>query len=86
MLICGSIYFTVYRGINQTMKETLNKEIEHHVAFVAQQDTFLEFVEPREWEEIEHTDLALNPVFIAIYDTHFHLVEKSPNLVQNQIP
>lgn len=86
LLICSAIYFTVYRGINQTMNETLNEEIEHHVTFVAQQDTFREFVEPREWEEIEHTDLALNPVFIAIYDAHFRLVEKSPNLFQNQIP
>ena len=67
------------------MYKTLDEEITNHVEFVAQQTIFQNYIEEREWEEVEHTDVSLNPVFIAIYDTNFKLVENSPNLVQNRL-
>ena len=79
------VFWVVTQGIRQTMIETLQEEITHHVNFVAEQNTFKTYVDPKEWEEVEHTDLSLNPVFISIYDNQFRLVENSPNLVQNQL-
>ena len=67
------------------MYETLEEEINSHVDYVLHEPTLKNFVQPREWEEVEHTDLSLNPVFIAIYDINFKLVENSPNLVQNKL-
>lgn len=67
------------------MYETLEEEINSHVDFVLHEPTLESFVQPREWEEVEHTDIALNPVFISIYDKNFKLIESSPNLVQNQL-
>ena len=67
------------------MEETLEEEINSHVDFVLHEPILKTFVEPREWEEVEHTDISLNPVFIAIYDKNFNLVENSPNLVQNKL-
>ncbi|SFM79317.1 Signal transduction histidine kinase [Algoriella xinjiangensis] len=72
-------------GINKTMYETLEEEINSHVDYVLHEPTLKNFVQPREWEEVEHTDLSLNPVFIAIYDINFKLVENSPNLIQNKL-
>ncbi|WP_143077716.1 sensor histidine kinase [Myroides guanonis] len=80
-LIFGVLFFVVKNGVNQVMYETLNEEINSHVNFVLHEPIFKSYVPEREWEEVEHTDLALNPVFIAIYDNDFNLVEHSPNLV-----
>lgn len=67
------------------MHEILNEEIRSHVNYVAQQNTFKNYVHPKEWEEVEHTDISLNPVFIDIYDTHFKRITNSPNLVQQNL-
>lgn len=85
LIIFGLIYFIVSDGINKTMYETLNEEINSHVEYVLHEPILVNFVQKREWEEVEHTDIALNPVFIAIYDVDFNLVENSPNLIQNKL-
>jgi signal transduction histidine kinase len=85
ILIFCLIYFIVNRGINKTMEETLEEEIVSHVDYVLHQPTLKNFVQPREWDEIEHTDISLNPVFISIYDKNFKLIDYSPNLVQNKL-
>ncbi|WP_313386366.1 HAMP domain-containing sensor histidine kinase [Chishuiella sp.] len=85
LIILGLIYLIVNNGINKTMYESLEDEIDGHINYVLQEPTFTSYVAPREWEEIEHTDISLNPVFISIYDTNFNLVENSPNLVQSKL-
>ena len=62
LIIFGLIFFVVNRGINKTMYETLEEEINSHVDYVLHEPTLENFVQPREWEEVEHTDIALNPV------------------------
>lgn len=85
LVILGTIYFVVKQGITKTMYETLEEEINSHVDYILHEPILTHYVQPREWEEVEHTDIALNPVFIAIYDKDFKLVENSPNLVQNKL-
>ena len=85
LVILGTIYLVVKQGITKTMYETLEEEISSHVDYVLHEPVFTHYVQPREWEEVEHTDIALNPVFIAVYDKDFQLVENSPNLVQNKL-
>lgn len=85
LAILGTIYLVVKQGITKTMYETLEEEINSHVDYVLHEPVLTHYVQPREWEEVEHTDIALNPVFIAIYDKDFRLVENSPNLVQNKL-
>lgn len=67
------------------MYKTLEEEINSHVDYILHEPTLNNYVQSREWEEVEHTDIALNPVFIAIYNQNFELVENSPNLVQNKL-
>ncbi len=85
LVIFALIFYTVNRGINRTMYETLEEEITYHVDYILHEPVLKNYVNPREWEEIEHTDISLNPVFIAIYNHEFQLVENSPNLVQNKL-
>ena len=85
LIIFYLIYFSVHQGVNKTMYETLEEEINSHVDYVLHEPTLKNFVQEREWEEVEHTDIALNPVFISIYDKNFKLIESSPNMVQNQL-
>lgn len=67
------------------MYETLNDEINNHVDYVLHEPVLINYIPDKEWEEIEHTDFAMNPVFITIYDADFKLVDKSPNLTQNTL-
>ncbi|MHC5202770.1 sensor histidine kinase [Myroides sp. LJL119] len=85
LFIFTCIFYVVQAGINRTMYKILEEEVVHMSNFIDQQDKFTYYVHPREWEEIEHTDVALNPVFITIYDSNFKLVENSPNMVQNRL-
>jgi nitrogen fixation/metabolism regulation signal transduction histidine kinase len=85
LIIFAFIYYTVNYGINKTLYEILKEETNHHFDYVLHEPTLEHYVHPHEWEEVEHTDVALNPVFIAIYNQEFQLVENSPNLVQNKL-
>lgn len=85
LIIFAFIYYTVNHGINKTLYEILKEETNHHFDYVLHEPTLEHYVHPHEWEEVEHTDVALNPVFIAIYNQEFQLVENSPNLVQNKL-
>ncbi|MHC5310392.1 sensor histidine kinase [Myroides sp. LJL116] len=84
-VIFAVIYYSVQKGVNKSIFEILENEILSHQDYTLHQDTFVDYIHPREWEEVEHTDVALNPVFIAIYNTDFVLEDHSPNLVQNTL-
>lgn len=85
LIIFYLVHLSVTEGVNKTMYETLEEEITGHVDYLLHEPIFTSYIEPREWEEVEHTDIALNPVFISVYDKNFKLVESSPNLVQNRL-
>ena len=84
-VIFAVIYYSVQKGVNKSIFEILENEILSHQDYTLHQETFVDYIHPREWEEIEHTDVALNPVFIAVYNRDFLLEDHSPNLVKNTL-
>lgn len=85
LFVFGCIFYVVQQGINRTMVEILEEEVVHISEYIDAQEQFVEYIHPKEWEEVEHTDVALNPVFITIYGPDLNVVENSPNMVQNRL-
>lgn len=85
LLIFSVLYGVVSLSISASVRTILKEEIQHHVNYVKNQPVFTRYIEEGEWNEIEHADLELNPVFISIYNKDFQLVEQSPNLKEHHL-
>lgn len=85
LLIFSVLYAVVSLSISASVRNILKEEIQHHVNYVKKQPVFTRYIEEGEWNEIEHADLELNPVFISIYNKDFQLVEQSPNLKEHHL-
>lgn len=74
------IYRIVSASVNFDINNDLQIEIDRHVGFVAGQKTFEGLVDIGEWDESEHKEIIINPVFVQVFDANGKPVEKSPNL------
>lgn len=73
--------FTVIRNIDQE----LQLETEKHQGEIFLVDGKIKFLHRNEWEQMEHTQLQLNPIFIEIVDMEGKSMDKSPNLRDNHL-
>lgn len=73
--------FTVIRNIDRE----LQLEIEKHQGEIFLVDGKIKFFHRDEWEQMEHTQLQLNPIFIEIVDMEGKSMDKSPNLRDNHL-
>ena len=74
------IYRIVSASVNYDINQDLQIEIDSHTNFVAKQKPFTSFTAKNEWNETEHRELIINPVFVQIFDSTGNTLEKSPNL------
>lgn len=74
------IYRIVSASVNYDINSDLQIEIDRHMAYVAGQPEFKNFMPDNEWDESEHKEIIINPVFVQIFDASGNSVEKSPNL------
>ena len=75
-----AIYLVVSTSVILDINRDLNLEIERHVEDVQKLKDTSRLVKPGEWEESEHTEIDINPIFVQILDRNGHYMEKSPNL------
>jgi len=81
LIVFGIIYFIVSLSVNQDINNDLDVEINHHQYYVAKQNTQnVLLVEPGEWDEVEHNEIEINPIFVQIFDANGKFFQKSPNL------
>lgn len=73
--------FTVIRNIDQE----LQLETEKHQGEIFLVAGKIKFLHRDEWEQMEHTQLQLNPIFIEIVDMEGKSMDKSPNLRDNHL-
>lgn len=86
LIVFGIIYFIVSLAVNKDVAAVLESEVEHHQAYVEYQEgTDVRLVEPNEWEEIEHSELEVNPIFVQFFDSKGNFYQKSPNLKQQNL-
>ena len=68
--------FTVVRNIDRD----LDLEIEKHQDELVIANGKISFLHSNEWEEKEHSQIQLNPIFIEIVDVEGKSMDRSPNL------
>jgi signal transduction histidine kinase len=73
--------FTVVRNIDRE----LQLEIDKHKKEIFLVDGKIRFLHMDEWEEMEHAQIQLNPIFIEIVDMEGNSMDRSPNLNENYL-
>lgn len=65
-IVFGVVYSVVRLSVNYDINHDLETEIRYHQEFVEKQPiNHLMLVEPSEWEESEHNEINVNPVFVS---------------------
>ncbi len=79
-----AVFFIVYLGVQNTvfqeLDDNLNYQALKHSKIINIVEDTLVFNNKREWEEREHREVQVNPVFIQIVDKDGRIMDKSPNL------
>ncbi len=85
-VVFTTVYFIVQQTVYQNLDVDLSFEANKHITEIEITDTNVHFSNKDEWEENEHREVQVNPVFIQITDASGQLMDKSPNLKENQLP
>ena len=89
-LIVAFAFLVVFILVKQTVYQQLDSDL-HYEATIHLQETTLEngrpvFWDKEEWEEREHREVQINPVFVQVMDSTGTVVtDKSPNLKKDQL-
>lgn len=81
IVIFASIYLVVYKTVYTHLDKTLDaeyREVAEGIVIFGDQFTY---TDPTEWNEKEHTEIEMNPIFIQVTDTLGHVLKRSPNLM-----
>ena len=88
-LIFLGVFLLIYLVANFTVIRTIDRELqletEKHQGEIFLLDGKIKFLHRDEWEQMEHTQLQLNPIFIEIVDMEGKSMDKSPNLRDNHL-
>lgn len=80
-IVFAVVYSIVSLSVNYDINQNLNTEIRYHQEYVANQPSdHPMLVEPGEWDETEHNEIDINPIFVQIFDRSGNHYEKSNNL------
>ncbi|MCB0510004.1 MAG: HAMP domain-containing histidine kinase [Chitinophagales bacterium] len=93
MLASAVIIFTVYAMLywvvqitaKSSLDQDLNYEAKKHTTEIEISDTSIHFINKAEWEEHEHREAQVNPVFIQIINLNQKIMDKSPNLKEQSL-
>ncbi|XOV91776.1 MAG: ATP-binding protein [Bacteroidota bacterium] len=82
----GAIYLIVQETVMRNLDSDLSYEAQRHsMEIVVINDSIL-FENKAEWEEREHREIQVNPIFIQLVDEKGRLMDKSPNLKEEYLP
>lgn len=81
-----SIFFIVKNTVLNNLDNDLSYEAEKHTKEIKFFEDKIMFINKAEWEEREHKEIQVNPVFIQLMNKDGKLMDKSPNLKQDQLP
>ena len=83
--VFSSIYFVVKEVVMFNIDRDLRYELNKHTKEVEVVDNKLSFVNIEEWEEREHREVQVNPVFIQIVNVKGEIMGRSPNLKNDSL-
>lgn len=82
-LVFSTIFFIVKGTVIQNLDNDLSYEAEKHLNEIEFVEDRIQFINKQEWQEREHTETQVNPVFIQLNDMHGSVMDRSPNLKQD---
>lgn len=85
-IVFGTVFFIVKGTVYRNLDNDLSYEAQKHTKEIVYQGDSLHFINKSEWAEREHRQAELNPVFIQVLDKRGRLMDKSPNLKEQQLP
>lgn len=80
-----AVYFVVKGVVYQNIDSDLSFEAEKHSEEIKVVGDSIKIKNKKEWEEREHREVQVNPVFIQILDKNGTFMDKSPNLKENEL-
>ncbi|PZX55890.1 signal transduction histidine kinase [Algoriphagus ratkowskyi] len=88
-LIVLVVFAIIYLVVNYTVIESIDRELkletDKHVGQIFIVNGEIRFVHKDEWQEQEHSQIQLNPIFIEIVDMEGNSMDRSPNLGENHL-
>jgi len=83
------VFFLIYLVASYTVFDSIDRELqleieEHQEEFFIHEQT-VRFLHQGEWEEMEHAQIHLNPIFIEVVDLEGNSLDRSPNLEENHL-
>ncbi|MFO7825826.1 MAG: HAMP domain-containing sensor histidine kinase [Cyclobacterium sp.] len=82
-VVFGTIFLIVERTVIQNLDNDLSYEAEKHLNEIEFVKDSIQFINKEEWQEREHTETQVNPVFIQLNDKQGSVMDRSPNLKQD---
>lgn len=79
-IVFTAIFFAVRETVWQNLDNDLSYEAKKHTGEIIIIGDSIQFINKAEWEEREHREIQVNPVFIQLIDKQGRLMDKSPNL------
>jgi signal transduction histidine kinase len=80
-----AVYFVVQGVVYQNLDSDLSFEAEKHTGEIKIVGDSIKIKNKKEWEEREHREVQVNPVFIQFWDKNGTFMDKSPNLKENEL-
>lgn len=85
LVVFGVIYFVANLTVIDTIDRELGLETDKHKGQIFLVNGEIRFLHMDEWEEMEHSQIQLNPIFIEIVDLNGKSMDRSPNLRENHL-
>lgn len=80
LVVFGVIYLVANFTVVNSIDRELGLETDKHKDQIFLVEGEIRFLHKDEWQEMEHSQLQLNPIFIEIVDLEGHSMDRSPNL------
>ncbi|MBT33217.1 MAG: two-component sensor histidine kinase [Thalassobius sp.] len=88
-IIVAIVFFTVCTIVEQVVYENIDNDLTYeadmHTREIHINNDSILFTHKEEWEEREHREVQVNPVFVQVMDVHGTLMDKSPNLNEQKL-
>ena len=85
-VVFGVVYFIVQQAVYKNVDDDLTFEAKKHTYEINVSENDIHFKNKDEWEESEHKEVQVNPVFLQITDEKGGILDKSPNLKEMSLP
>lgn len=84
-LVFAAIFFIVRNSVYGSLDHILSFEARKHIGEITFNRDSVYFKNKAEWEEMEHHEVQVNPVFIEIFNAEGKLTDRSPNLKEDTL-